>query len=173
MWPIQHYLPHDLRDLPVQKPQEDRVTTEVPEKLWTLHYLLESLGLVILNSLGIYQVARVTREENVNTPANSRWNTPTVLLLFHFAHAHCICFYKKNCCNFKKTSWPTTQTWVICAVHNIFSILYLYFGKIIQMFNKKRNISIERIKKEYPLHFCVWFNDFNELEKLLQTSEVF
>ncbi|XP_054717150.1 ankyrin repeat domain-containing protein 13B-like [Uloborus diversus] len=29
----------------------------------------------------------------------------------------------------------------------------------------------ERIKREYPLHFCVWFNDYKELDRCLQTSE--
>ncbi|KFM70472.1 hypothetical protein X975_17716, partial [Stegodyphus mimosarum] len=29
----------------------------------------------------------------------------------------------------------------------------------------------ERIKREYPLHLCVWFNDYKELDRYLQTSE--
>ncbi|GIX90869.1 ankyrin repeat domain-containing protein 13B [Caerostris darwini] len=29
----------------------------------------------------------------------------------------------------------------------------------------------ERIRREYPLHLCVWHNDYKELEKYLQSSE--
>lgn len=33
-------------------------------------------------------------------------------------------------------------------------------------------ISIDRIKEQYPLHWLVWNNDYQELQELLQTEQV-